>query len=72
MNPPRVATPSPPKPPNNKMSSAKLQRKRYNELRKSGMDTQAAMKAVRSEFDLEKEDALSSGSKVAQMFGMPL
>lgn len=72
VNPPRVAAPSPPKPPNNKMSSAKLQRKRYNELRKSGMDTQAAMKAVRLEFDLEKEDALSSGSKVAQMFGLPL
>ena len=55
-----------------KLSSAKRHRRRYNELRKGGMDSQAAMKAVRLEFSIDKEDALSDGDKVAQMLGVPL
>jgi glycogenin glucosyltransferase len=46
--------------------------KRFKQLRKEGLDSKQAMKKARSEFGFDKDDKVSAGKKVAQMFGMPM
>jgi lipopolysaccharide biosynthesis glycosyltransferase len=55
-----------------KQSSMSFQ-KRYKQLRKEeGMDSREAMKKARSEFGYDRDEKVSAGKQVAQMFGMPL
>jgi len=51
-----------------------LLKKRYKELRKSGVSTKDSMLKARAEFGLDKQDETSgdAGQKVAQMFGMQM
>lgn len=46
--------------------------KRFKQFRKEGMDAKQAMKKARQEFGYDKQDEISAGKKVAQMFGMPI
>lgn len=46
--------------------------KRYKELRKEGLDAKTAMKEARADFGMDKDDQISAGKQVAQMFGMPM
>jgi len=46
--------------------------KRYRALRKEGVDAKTAMKKARTEFGMDKNDQISAGKQVAQMFGMPM
>ncbi len=46
--------------------------KRFKQLRKEGLDAKSAMKQARKEFQLDKDDDISAGKKVGQMFGIPM